>query len=106
MLRNDIVKIVNAISEDYATKSRNINGVSSLEFNLMECYNTIFNYCKENKTRPNTNSYRQENGLLFINDKPVHRIGLMYNKPRYNVFNENSIDYELKILAMQESNYI
>ena len=105
MLRNDIVRIVNTISEDYSTKSRNINGVSSLDFSLLDCYNAILNYCKENKTRPTKNAYKQENGLLFINDKPVYRVGLMYDKPNYKALNNNGVDYELKILAMQESIY-
>ncbi len=103
MLRSDIVKIVNTLSEDYATKSRDLNGVSSLDFDLRDCYDAILKYCKENQTRPRKNDYRQENGLLYINDKPVYRVGLMYDKPNYKAFNINGVDYENKILARQES---
>lgn len=105
MLRSDIVKIVNTLSMDYATKSRSINGVSSLDFDLSNCYDAILNYCKENKTRPTKNTYKQENGLLYINNNPVYRVGLMYNKPNYEALKNNGVDYENKILAIQESIY-
>lgn len=100
--RQDICNIVNHLSYDYSMQCKEYN-CTNLSFQLMVCYNLILNYCKVNKTAPKSNTYKQVNGLLYINDKPIERIALRYIAPRYDTLNnENKPDYEGMILARQE----
>ena len=88
MLRNDITNIVN----DLATGA-------GLDFELMTTYKAIFNYCKENKTRPRSNNYKINNGCLFINNKLITRVEPL---PAKTFFDPVLDYYENKILATNE----
>lgn len=86
-MRKDIVNIVNRLAEG-----------ESLDFDLMKTYNFIFNYCKENSTRPAKNTYTIISGCLFINDLIIGRV-----QPLPQVFaDEKSLYYEGLILARSE----
>lgn len=90
MLRNDIVNIVNKLALQ-----------SDLDFYLMETYNAILNYCKENKTRPRSNNYDLINGCLYINNQYIRRVeplkkGIFDSDPEYSYYLEG------KILAQSE----
>lgn len=62
-LRSDIKGICSQLAED-----------KSLNFNLMECYNHISNYCKKNKCKPSEQKYEIKNGVLLINDEIIERV--------------------------------
>jgi len=104
-MRQDIINIVNLISEDYSNKCREA-GSFNLSFDLMHCYSLILEYCKDTKSMPSKNAYKQVNGLLYINDSPIDRVALRYNRPRYEVLNNTGIDYESLILARQDKEVV
>jgi len=89
-MRNDIVNIVNKL----ALKS-------DLDFYIMETYNAIIKYCKENKTRPNSNNYDLKNGCLYINNEYIRRVEPL---KRYFIDVDPEYTYYLagKILAQTE----
>lgn len=96
-MRRDITLIVNQLSSNYPC--------SDFDFDLMQCYNDIFTYCKTNKKRPSTVKCRiNENGFLFVNNVKINKV--VYPVKKYNPFSclprENQIDYEGLILAKQE----
>lgn len=103
-MRNDITIIVNMLSENYSRTAEKFTGMFNIltSFELIKCYDLILKYCKDNQTRPSNNDYKQENGLLYINNTPIDRVALRYKYPNYEVLNNKGIDYESKILAMQE----
>lgn len=105
MLRSDIKNIVNELSLQYsiAARAAAADYQTLLSFELLKCYDVILNYCKVNKTRPRANNYKQDNGLLFINNVPAARVGLRYNKPDYKALSFCGIDCESLILARQEA---
>lgn len=87
-MRKDIINIVNKLA-----------AAGSLDFDLMTAYNAIFNYCKENKTRPRSNSYEVKCGALFINDMYIKRVEPLPPRVKYN---ETALYYEGLILAAAE----
>lgn len=105
-MRQDIINIVNLISEDYSNQCREAKGYSNLSFDLMHCYSLILEYCNTTKSMPSKNAYKQVNGLLYINDSPIDRVALRYNAPRYEVLNNTGIDYESLILARQDKEVV
>lgn len=88
-MRKDIINIVNKLA-----------AAGSLDFDLMTTHNVIFNYCKENKTRPQSNKYELKNGALFINDKFIKRVDRL---PARVAFSEVAYYYEGLILARNEN---
>ena len=106
-MREDIKNIVNTLSENYSNEARaaGADPFTILSFELLKCHDVILNYCKNNHTRPRNNTYKQVNGLLFINNAPIERVALRYNKPNYKAYVFNGIDYERLILARQEAIY-
>lgn len=107
-MRRDITIIVNNLSAAYSEAARTYTDKFYIidSFDLIKCYSLIFDYCKNNHTRPTVNNYKQVNGLLYINDAPVRRVALMYDIPNYKrCIDDNSIDYEALILARQEALY-
>lgn len=87
MLRSDIVNIVNKLAEK-----------GGMDFKLLKCYDLIFNYCKENKTRPRSNNYDLKNGCLYINNQFIRRVDSLYKEP----FDEQLYYLAGKILAQSE----
>ena len=105
MRRQAICNIVNKLSENYADNCRAYGCTDKiLSFDLKECYDLILNYCRATLTLHAvfTNEYKQKNGQLYINNKSIGRIALMYDTPNYKALVNNGIDYENKILAKQE----
>lgn len=88
MLRNDIVNITNKLAQ---------NG--TLNFELMECYNLILEYCKKTKTTPRSHSYNLINGCLFIDNKIIERVDYLPSKAP---FDEKAYYIEGLILARNE----
>lgn len=87
---NAIVNIVNELAEK-----------GGMDFELLKCYDLIFNYCKENKTRPRSNNYDLINGCLYINNQYIRRVeplkkGIFDSDPEYSYYLEG------KILAQSE----
>ena len=88
-MRKDIVNICNELATG-----------RGLAFEIMEAYNAIFNYCKENKTQPRRNRYEIKNGALFINDTFIKRVE---PAPARVPFSEVAYYYEGLILARNEN---
>lgn len=88
MLRNDIKNICSELAKG-----------KSLKFELFTCYNLIHEYCVRNKVQPRQNTYKVDNGRLFINDIYV---GIVEIIPKVN-FDEHIYNVEEKILARQEN---
>lgn len=87
-MRKDITNIVNKLAEK-----------GGIDFELIKCYNLIFNYCKENKKRPSSNEYDLKNGCLYINNEYIKRVDRLYKVP----FDEEAYYLEGKILAKGET---
>ena len=60
MLRNDLKRIVGELAKK-----------GTINFNLMDCYNFIDEYCKKHKCNPTENTYEIVNGHLLINDEHI-----------------------------------
>lgn len=87
-MRKDIINIVNTLAAG-----------AGLDFQLMETYNAIFNYCKEHKKQPHKNYYNIKSGCLYINDKLITRVEPL---PQKVTFDAAADYYENKILQRQE----
>jgi hypothetical protein len=87
-MRKDIIDIVNKLAT-----------LGTLDFDLFKCYNTILNYCKETKTKPNNNNYTLVTGMLQINGKNTKRVDSL---PKKIDFDEKAYYLEGRILARQE----
>lgn len=88
-MRKDIINITNDL----------VAG-AGLDFQLMETYKAIFNYCKEHKKQPRENKYNIQAGCLYINDKLMTRVEPL---PQKVTFDAAADHYENKILNRQES---
>lgn len=88
-MRKDIINIVNKL----ALKS-------DLGFYLMETYNAILKYCKENKKSPRSNEYKLINGCLYINNEYIRRVEPLKNS--LFIYNPEIEYIEGKILAQTE----
>ena len=73
-MRKDIINIVNKL----ALKS-------DLGFYLMETYNAILKYCKENKKRPRSNEYELINGCLYINNEYIRRVDKDFDLAQFDL---------------------
>lgn len=93
--RQNIANIVNGLSANYPC--------SVYDFDLKQCYDDIFNYCKLHKKRPANIKCDIKNNFLYIDNIKVNKV--VFKIP-YNNFaslpRENEIDYEGLILARQE----
>lgn len=81
-LRMDITRRVNTLSAKYS--------FSNWDFDLMGCYNLIFAYCKETRTRPSAHEYDSSNGILYIDGKPVDRVAVSRPLPRSRMTRESA----------------
>lgn len=45
-----------------------------LDFNILECYHLISEFCETTNTAPEDNNYHITQGLLVINDKIIDRV--------------------------------
>lgn len=87
-MRTDIKNITNELA---------IN--KGLDFDLMATYKAIFDFCKENKTRPRSNNYKIISGCLFINNKIITRVAPIAQR----ITRDAIVDYyENKILESAE----
>lgn len=88
-MRKDIINIVNELAAH-----------GTLDFNCIECYQIILDFCKASGTKPNNNKYNVLNGMLQINGANVRRVDRL---PKKVQFDEIADYYENKILARQEA---
>ncbi len=90
-LRADIKRICSKLAEN-----------QSLRFEITDCYNYISDYCKKNGVNPSQNTYKVENGRLFINNEYVGIIEVI-EQPKMNDFGYYMLD---RILSRQEKENI
>ena len=65
-LRNDIVRIVNELSEKHDYRN--------YDFDLIGCYELVFGYCKEHGVAPSSLNVESDNGVLVINGEYIERV--------------------------------
>lgn len=61
------------------------------EISVMEIYDTIMNFCRENQTAPSKHTYTIDNGCLYIDGNFTKRVGPI-ERPAY-VFDEEAAYY-------------
>lgn len=91
-MRNDIKNIVGELSSTHPIP---------WDFDVMECYKLIFDYCKHTKTQPRKNTYSAVNGVLIINNTPIERVAVY--TPYAPKTRQICGDYEAAILSRQEA---
>jgi hypothetical protein len=93
-MRQNIINITNELAQG-----------AGLDFDLMETYNAILNYCIKTKTHatPRKNQYNIINGCLYINNQFIKRVAPL---PRKVGADPVADYYENKILTRQEQYYI